>query len=163
MRAFCRYVQFFLQQVLLYTTQDTNKLKHTKNTPLNTSGDTYASTHQKTCVSTRQKKAGGASTEQKTHTCSNTPEGTYMCLNTSEDTDVFICIGKHLYLNKSETTYVLTHVLLNTDNTNLLKYIRRHMCSNTPEDTDVLKYNSRYTCNKAPKKTRMCLNTSEDT
>jgi len=78
-----------------------------------------------------------------------------MCLNTSEDADVFIYIRIHLYLNKSETTYVLTHVLLNTDNKNVLKYIRRHMCSNTPEDTDVLKYNRRYTCNKAHTKIRM--------
>ena len=40
---------------------------------------------------------------------------------------------------KSETTYVFTHVLLNTENTNVLKHIRRRKCSNTPEDTDLLK------------------------
>ena len=82
-----------------------------------------------------QENTGGASAEQTTHTCSNTPEDTYMCLNKSEDTGVFIYIRKHLYLKKSETTYVLTHVLLNTDNKSVFKHIRRGMCWNTPEDT----------------------------
>jgi len=62
-----------------------------------------------------------------------------MCLDKSEDTSVFIYIRKHLYLKTPETTYVSTHVLLNTDNTNVLKHIRRRKCSNTPEDKDLLK------------------------
>jgi len=146
---------------MLNTTQDTNKLEHTRNTSLNTSEDTNASADHKTCVSIGQKKKW----------CFNRTEGTYVFKHTGRHIYVLKHIGRHgcvhihqqTFVLKQETTFVLTHVLLNTENTNVLKHIRRYMCSSTPEDTGVLKYSRRYTCNNATKKTRMCLNTSEDT
>jgi len=82
--------------------------------------------------------------------CSNTPEDTYMCLNTSEDMDVFICIRKHLYLNKSENTHMPKHVLLNIDKTNAIKHNKRHvkteMYLNTIEDTHVIRHPRKRGC-----------------